>query len=117
LAGATGNVDFIGVSGSFFARSNEPCVDRMTGGCRELAHGQTRGRLDTYGECRDSHELRSSEVTCRQGSLRYQSEPCMDLFRNTTAIDRFMILCLPAFRGFHRFLLLLKLALTAIQEI
>ena len=65
----------------------------------------------------DSHELQSSEVTCRQGSLRYQSEPCMDLFRNTTAIDRFMILCLPAFRGFHRFLMLLNLALTYIHEI
>ena len=100
-----------------FACSNEPCVDSLSCGCRELAHGQTHDRLDTYGECRDSHELRSSEVTCRQGSLRYQSAPCMDLFRNTTAIDRFMILCLPAFRGFHRFLMLLNLALTYIHEI
>ena len=58
---------------SFFLRvSNEPCVDRMAGGCRELAHGQTHGRLDTYGECRDSHELLCSEVTCRQGSLHYK---------------------------------------------
>ena len=65
----------------------------------------------------DSHELQISEVTCRHGSLRYQSAPCMDLFRNTTAIDRFMILCLPAFRGFHRFLMLLNLALTYIHEI
>ena len=56
----------------FLRVSNEPCVDRMAGGCRELAHGQTYGRLDTYGERRDSHELRSSEVTCRHGSLRHK---------------------------------------------
>ena len=31
----------------FLRVSNEPCVDRMAGGCRELAHGQTYGRLDT----------------------------------------------------------------------
>ena len=59
----------------FLRVSNEPCVDRMAGGCRELAHGQTHGRPDTYGKCRDSHELQSSEVTCRQGSLR---QPCVD---------------------------------------
>ena len=55
-----------------FACSNEPCVDRLTCGCRELAHGQTHDGLDTYGECRDSHELLCSEVTCRQCSLRYK---------------------------------------------
>ena len=63
---------FTDLRGSFFARSNEPCVDRMAGGCRELAHGQTHGRLATYGERRDSHELPRSEVTCRQGSLHYK---------------------------------------------
>ena len=73
LAGATGNAVFIGVSGSFLRVSNEPCVDRMAGGCRELAHRQTHGRLDTYGECRDSHELRSSEVTCRHGALHHKA--------------------------------------------
>ena len=66
---------FTDLRGSFFARSNEPCVDGMAGGCRELAHGQTHDRLDTYGECRDSHELLCSEVTCRQGSLRYKISP------------------------------------------
>ena len=57
----------------FLRVSNEPCVDRMAGGCRELAHRQTHGRLDTYGECRDSHELRSSEVTCRHGALHHKA--------------------------------------------
>ena len=66
---------FTDLRGSFFARSNEPCVDRMAGGCRELAHGQTHGRLATYGERRDSHELPRSEVTCRQGSLHYKISP------------------------------------------
>ena len=65
----------------FLRVSNEPCVDRMAGGCRELAHRQTHGRLDTYGECRDSHELRSSEVTCRHGSLRHKGEPYTDMHR------------------------------------
>ena len=55
----------------FFARSNEACVDRMVGGRRVLAYKRTSGRLDTYGECRDSHKLQSSEVNCLQDSLQY----------------------------------------------
>ncbi|MBP3900945.1 MAG: hypothetical protein J6D53_05700 [Blautia sp.] len=53
-------------------------MDSLPCGCRELAHGQTHDRLDTYGECRGSHELRSSEETCRHGSLRNKDEPCVD---------------------------------------
>ena len=60
------------LSAGLIALQGEPCVDGMAGGCRELAHGQTHDSLDTYGECRDSHELLCSEVTCRQGSLRYK---------------------------------------------
>ena len=47
LAGATGNVDFIGVSGSFFARSNELQRSEVT--CRH-------GSLCHIGEpCIDRH--------------------------------------------------------------
>ena len=64
------------ISGVLFLRvSNEPCVDRMAGGCRELAHIRAFLWLATYGERRDSHELPRSEVTCRQGSLHYKISP------------------------------------------
>ena len=36
-----------------FARSNEPCADRLTSEQRELALSWALGRLDAYGERRD----------------------------------------------------------------
>jgi len=36
--------------------SNEPCVDRTVSSRWELAHNRMETGLDTYGECRDSHE-------------------------------------------------------------
>ena len=71
LAGATPEV-FTDLRGSFFARSNEPCVDDHKKARWELAHIRAFLWLATYGECRDSHELPRSEVTCRQGSLHYK---------------------------------------------
>ena len=51
---------------AFLRVSNEPCVDRTKDIRRVLAHGWMDFGLDTYGECRDSHEPQSGEVTCRQ---------------------------------------------------
>ena len=47
----------------FFARSNEPCADRMADGQRELAHSWTYDRLDAYGERRDSERLKASNLS------------------------------------------------------
>ena len=63
---------FTDLRGSFFARSNEPCVDDHKKARWELAHIRAFLWLATYGERRDSHELPRSEVTCRQGSLHYK---------------------------------------------
>ena len=51
---------------AFLRVSNEPCVDRTKDIRRGLAHGWMEFGLDTYGECRDSHEPQSGEVTWRQ---------------------------------------------------
>ena len=63
---------FTDLRGSFFARSNEPCVDDHKKARWELAHIRAFLWLATYGERRDSYELPRSEVTCRQGSLHYK---------------------------------------------
>ena len=80
------------LSAGLIALQGEPCVDGMAGGCRELAHGQTHDRLDTYGECRDSHELLCSEVTCRQGSLHYKISP-VPFFESLGTERLFLCLC------------------------
>ena len=52
---------------AFLRVSNEPCVDRAKDIRRVPAHERMGFGLATYGECRDSHEPQSGEVTCRQG--------------------------------------------------
>ena len=48
---------------SFFAQSNEPCVDGMKARRRVLAPGRMDFVPATYGECRDSERTKSSNLS------------------------------------------------------